>query len=240
MRYFCRPLFFLLLMLPVMACGAGRQAGQPLAAGPARLVDEYTPPLLAPPGAEALKITVRQPAAEALRLLTLYGNNPQELYVAGSSPGPEEEGGKSVSFLLFLPDPEQCLDCGNNNFSYYYNDELRKQWLYPVARREVHMEFAPGDVLSRYMTLTARAEAAVIPLTKESSEIRLKVDYTLERRVSASAPSGGEGAVSAPVSGRDQVRFNSGRSGDLPDGVRCVSKGVVEAELLKGIAASMQ
>ncbi|MDR1397474.1 MAG: hypothetical protein LBJ14_07055 [Desulfarculales bacterium] len=238
MRFFYLPLIFLLPALSVTACGGSRQAG--LDPGQARMVDEYTPPFLAPPAGEALKITVPRPAGEALRLLSGYADSPQAVYVAESRPGSQEPGRSSVVFLLFLPDPEQCLDCGNNNFSYYYENDLVKQWIYPVARREVRMEFAPDDVLSRYMTLTARAEAVVLPLTRESSEIRLEVDYTLERRASASTRRQTEGNAPGPVFGLASARFSSGQTGDLQDEVQCVSKGVVEAELLKGIAEIMK
>jgi hypothetical protein len=231
-------LYLSLLFLPLAlgAC-AGLPWGAPEGSR-ARLVDEYTPPLNQPLSTDELKIIVNKPASQVMEFLTAYSDHPQAAYVAAGS---IQESQYQVRLLLALPDPEDCLDCGESSFSYYDNDRLIRQWEYPTARAEVRMEFAPEDVLSRYMRLSGQATLRVVPLDNRRSEISIMIDYSLEHQAFASARRRQEGQmVVVPISGQARAGFNSLQMGNLEDQAQCVSKGKVESAILSGIAEELQ
>ena len=234
-------LFMLFIVcLLALGCANGQSQSQPTNVSQAKMVDEYTPPLTEPPLAANLKITVNKPAAQVIKLIDQYAKSPEATYVVTHTI--HEGQDKSLAVLILsLPDPAVCLDCGLNKFSYYNQDELLKEWKYEVAQKEIRLEFAPDDVLSRFMSLVAKANVTITALGRNQTEVSVSIDYALERKVTGYASRQlGEETLILPVSGISISKFSSTETGDLEDMVKCVSKGVVEQGILEGIKARLQ
>ena len=240
MQRFFLTLLALALLVSFSACAKDNNMYKPVDMNQVRIVDEYTPPTIAPPTSEQLKLVINKPAKQVLKLIEDYADSPEAVYVVTHVVHHDTDKSLAV-LMLSLPNPENCMDCGINNFAYYHSDELVNRWEYPVAQKEIVMEFAANDSLSRFMALTAKATITIVPVNASQTEISVMVDYAMERKVTGyTRRQLGDETIIIPVAGISIAKFNSTQVGDLEDSVLCVSKGAVEFGILKGIKDALQ
>lgn len=243
MRY--TSVLLLLVMLMAAGCATGDSPTQMSQAdiAKARAVDEYAPPAITPPTAQQLKLVVNKSVNQVCRAIDAYAaSSPAVPFVlthniyktSNSKPA-------TATIMLNVADPEICVDCGFNRFAFYEGDQLVKQWEYEVAVKEMVLAFDEHDSLSRFMSVVGQANLNIKPLGNGRTEITVDIDYVLERKVTAyTARQLGNERVIMPITGISVLKFNTLEPGTMEDSVICVSRGVMEKQILDGIKANLK
>ena len=238
-------LLMLALVCGLCACAAN-DAPKPMSTeeiAKARAVDEYMPPSIDAPKGADLKIVVNGSVSKVTKAIEAYARSAeaQPLVLTNNIYQSGNRNPASATLFLNLADPEKCLDCGINRFAYYAGNQLIKEWEYEVAVKEMVLAFDEHDSLSRFMSLVAQANLSITPRGNNRTEIAINIDYVLERRVTAyTARQLGNEKVIMPVTGISVLKFNSIEKGEMEDKVMCVSKGLVENQILDGIRANLK